>query len=73
MEKEDLSTKPLYYNQGEVEFIKAIRAATTYLSGEEAFCTGNVIKYMWRWRQKGGKEDLLKAKNYIDILIKDFY
>lgn len=30
---------------------------------------GNVIKYVSRWRAKGGVEDLKKAKHYIDLLI----
>lgn len=30
---------------------------------------GNVIKYITRWRDKGGKADLEKAKHYIDLLI----
>ena len=30
---------------------------------------GNVIKYVTRWRDKGGKADLEKAKHYIDLLI----
>ena len=30
---------------------------------------GNVIKYVTRWREKGGVKDLEKAKHYIDILI----
>lgn len=30
---------------------------------------GNVIKYVTRWREKGGKADLEKAKHYIDLLI----
>ena len=34
------------------------------------FEEGNVIKYITRWRDKGGIEDLRKAKNYIDYLIK---
>ena len=33
------------------------------------FCEGNVIKYVSRWQGKGGREDLLKAKHYIDMLI----
>lgn len=33
------------------------------------FCEGNVIKYISRWQLKNGREDLLKAKHYIDILI----
>ena len=34
------------------------------------FCVGNAIKYLWRHEQKGGVEDLKKAKWYIDREIK---
>ena len=30
---------------------------------------GNVIKYVSRWRAKGGVADLEKARHYIDMLI----
>lgn len=30
---------------------------------------GNVIKYVTRWRQKGGIEDLKKAQHYLEMLI----
>lgn len=30
---------------------------------------GNVIKYVSRWRDKGGLEDLKKARHYLDKLI----
>jgi len=30
---------------------------------------GNVIKYVSRWRSKGGVADLQKAKHYIDLLM----
>ena len=33
------------------------------------FCEGNAIKYLCRWRQKGGVQDLEKAKHYIEMLI----
>ncbi len=33
------------------------------------FCEGNVVKYITRWRKKGGVEDLKKARHYIDLLI----
>lgn len=33
------------------------------------FCEGNAIKYLCRWRDKGGVADLEKAKHYIDLLI----
>ena len=33
------------------------------------FCEGNVVKYVTRWKDKGGVADLEKAKHYIEILI----
>ena len=33
------------------------------------FLEGNAIKYLTRWRDKGGVEDLKKARHYIDKLI----
>lgn len=33
------------------------------------FIEGNVIKYVSRWRSKGGIEDLRKARHFIDLLI----
>lgn len=30
---------------------------------------GNALKYLTRHRRKNGKQDLLKAKHYIDLLI----
>jgi len=33
------------------------------------FIEGNVIKYISRYKNKGGNEDLLKIKHYIDLLL----
>lgn len=33
------------------------------------FIEGNCIKYLMRWREKGGVKDLEKVKHYIDLLI----
>lgn len=35
------------------------------------FCEGNVIKYISRYKEKGGLDDLYKAKTYIEYLIKE--
>ena len=37
------------------------------------FPEGNVIKYICRHKYKGGKEDLLKAKHFIDMIIERDY
>ena len=33
------------------------------------FIEGNCIKYLVRWRAKGGIKDLEKVKHYVDLLI----
>ena len=33
------------------------------------FFEGNIVKYVTRWREKGGVEDLRKARHYLDKLI----
>lgn len=33
------------------------------------FCEGNVVKYVTRWKDKGGKADLEKAIHYLQLLI----
>jgi hypothetical protein len=60
---------PSYYTDGKVECIDAIESATSHLTGIEAFCTANAIKYLWRWKKKNGGEDLAKARWYIDRLL----
>lgn len=37
------------------------------------FCEGNVVKYVTRHRLKGAKNDLLKARHYIDLLLEIEY
>ena len=60
--------KPVHYAAGSVECIDAIEAQ---LTPEEfrGYLKGNVAKYMWRERQKGGVESLKKAKWYLSRLI----
>lgn len=67
-ETHDNVDHPAHYNQGGVECIDALKAATVGLEGIQAFCTANAIKYLWRWKSKGGVEDLDKAIWYIQRL-----
>ena len=67
-EEHDNVNSPSHY-QGKVECIDCIESATAGLNGIEAFCTGNAIKYLYRWKKKNGIEDLKKAKYYIDKII----
>ena len=58
---------PAHYTAGDVECIDAIRAALG--DGFADYCLGNVLKYVWRHRMKGGAEDLEKARVYLDWAI----
>lgn len=60
---------PSYY-KGSVECIEAIKASMT---GTEyaGFLKGQVIKYVWRYANKNGLEDLVKAEWYMSRLIKE--
>jgi hypothetical protein len=69
LNQDDKVNHPSHYTQGGIECIDAIAAATKGLSGIEAVCTGNIIKYVWRWKRKNGIEDLQKARKYLDMLI----
>lgn len=64
----DKTTNPDYYTSGKVECIDAIESALGK-TGLCDFCTGNIIKYLWRWRSKGGELDLKKARWYLNHLI----
>ena len=58
---------PAHYKQGDIECIDAIKSAT--MDGFTGYLTGNILKYMWRWKHKNGIEDLKKARWYLDRLI----
>ena len=69
----DNVNKPNHYTYGKLECIDVIKEITdgNDAIGIEAFCLGNVIKYLWRYKHKNGTEDLKKAKWYLERLIKE--
>lgn len=64
----DLVNHPPHYNDGPIECIEAIEAQ---LTSEEyrGYLKGNIAKYAWRERHKGGTESLKKAQFYLNRLI----
>lgn len=62
--------RPSHY-QGNIECIEAIKEVIKNLDGKEGFYIGNTIKYLWRWKEKNGVEDLKKAATYLEWLIND--
>ena len=68
--KNDLVNHPAHYKtKNGLETIDVIEAFTDGLNGSEATHTGNVLKYMCRWRKKNGLVDLKKAQWYLNRLI----
>ena len=65
----DMVNHPSHYCTGKIECIDAIESAVSELSGLDAVCTANVIKYVWRWKHKNGSQDLRKAQWYLNKLI----
>ena len=65
----DTVNHPAHYTSGSIECIDAIEASVEGLDPQEAVCVGNVIKYVWRFKRKNGKQDLLKAQWYLERLI----
>ena len=58
-----------YQSKTGLEVIDVIEAFTFDLNGIEATDTGNIIKYICRWKKKNGLEDLKKAEWYLNHLI----
>ena len=48
---------------------KAIQPIEYISANNLNFCEGSIVKYITRWRDKGGVKDLEKIKHYVDLLI----
>lgn len=69
-EAADVVNHPSHYQSAKgLEVINVIEAFCAGLEGIEATDTGNVIKYICRWKHKNGIEDLKKARWYLNHLI----
>jgi len=65
----DQINKPPHYTKAKIECWDAIECAVQELDGIEAHLTGCCIKYLWRWKNKNGVEDLHKCQAYLKRLI----
>ena len=59
----DVQVAGTHYKQLPIQPVQYIHA------NKIGYFEGNVIKYVTRWRDKGGIADLEKAKHYIELLI----
>lgn len=62
----DKINHPSHYTYGEIEVIEFIEQVTKDYKPELAFAIGNAIKYISRANRKNGKEDLDKARWYLN-------
>lgn len=60
----DAVNHPSHYADKQIEVIAYIKDTLT-LDEFVGYCLGNVLKYVSRWRKKGGIEDLEKAQVYL--------
>ena len=70
-EPETDKINPEHYKTGGIETFDYLKAKLT-AEQLKGFCKGNIIKYITRADQKNKKEDLEKAKWYLEKLIKEY-
>ena len=69
-----LLTNPYKKQIGGEHYLKyKIQPSEFVVENKLLYPEGNVIKYILRHSDKGGKEDLEKAKHFIDMIIKRDY
>jgi len=67
--KPDQVNSPSHYTHGgDIECIDAIDAMLGR-EGSFKYYEGTILKYLWRWRHKGGVESLRKLRWFVDRLI----
>jgi len=72
IKEKDLVNHPEHYTQANgIECIDAIKAATSTKTGIEAVCVANCIKYLWRYKEKNGLQDVKKAQWYLNKLVNE--
>ena len=66
MTLDDKVNHPSHYMYGDIEVVDFIEQVTKDYKPELAFAIGNAIKYISRANRKNGKEDLDKARWYLN-------
>lgn len=64
--RNDTVNHPSHYNYGDIEIIDFIEQVTQHYNANVAYHIGNAIKYLARSPHKNGKEDVAKARWYIE-------
>lgn len=65
-----MSTNPLDVQVGGGHYKDCAIQPVQYIHANKlGFCEGSVVKYVTRWRDKGGRADLEKAIHFLQLLI----
>ena len=64
---------PFYVQVGGVHYKKHTIQPIDFIEANKlSFAEGCVIKYIMRYKEKNGIEDLKKAKHYIDLIMNNY-
>lgn len=69
-EHDNVNNPKHYAGSTSLECIECMRIAMG-ATAVHNFCLCNAFKYLWRYKNKNGKEDVSKAKWYLDYVMHD--
>lgn len=69
VEKKRSPIKPDYYREGSKDLLQRFEEGLLTRKETIGFYKGNIMKYLIRFEQKNGIEDLIKAQTYLNRLI----
>ena len=69
-DKKEMVNHPSHYNMGKYECIEVVKELVRDMKGIEPVLFFNAFKYLWRYKQKNGLQDLEKCEFYLKELIK---
>lgn len=68
-DKKEMVNHPIHYNMGKYECLDVVKELIKDMKGIEATLFFNAFKYLWRYKQKNGLQDLKKCEFYLKELI----
>ena len=69
IEEKEMVNHPSHYNMGKYECLDVVKELVKDMKGIEATLFFNAFKYLWRYKQKNGLQDLKKCEFYLKELI----
>ena len=69
IEEKEMVDHPSHYNMGKYECLDVAKELVKDMKGIEATLFFNAFKYLWRYKQKNGLQDLKKCEFYLKELI----